>query len=650
MIVLLVDSNAAARSARAAAMRQQGWHVHEADGSQSGGEWLAAAESLNLLVTEAVFDANSTGFGLRDTAKKKFPSAHAIFTTRYDLTGFEQSVRDTPLLIDKPLTADELVAKVAAAISSADNPQPAEAPPLLPPGTMLGNNQIIHRLYVEREAETYRALQHMVQRQVALVLLKPEFLARPEVVQEFKERERVKASVTHPRIAPLFEAGIENGWHFYTRDLPPGRTLEDLHAEGVHFTDRALVEVLHGIADAMAFVVGRGYHYRSLGVRDIYVDGEHQSSIVNVIRPAAVTPRDQQADVRALLAMFRPLVGEGKARGLLQSLASEEHDWAGLLHELNDLLEDMRDRSLLKKAEAAEITVPDPAAEPKSRIVLWALGALVLLVAAWLGTQAGKGRTPPPVPEKTVEMVWVPPGDFIYQQGQRRKLQGFAISKYEVTIGQYAAFLDALAQPGADPRKYDHPEQPASKTDHRPSEWKKTYTAAATGAALNGQALSLDCPVTRVDWWDAYSYARWKGQRLPTEEEWEKAARGPDGSIYPWGNDANAAAANLGDDYDPAGGAGGDTDGFNLWAPVKKLRGDVTPLGVVGMAGNVEEWTASWAMHPELPDVRVPVVRGGNFALKSSDPVLTRRYFPESPDETVLVRGFRTASDTPPPS
>lgn len=650
MVVLLVDSNQAARTARAAAMRQQGWHVFDADGAVAGAAWLAKADSLNLLITEAVFDASSTGFDLRDQARKKFPAAHVIFTTRYNLEGFEQSVRDTPVLIDKPLSAEELVTKVAAVIASSPVTAPAEAPPLLPPGTVLGNNQIIDRLYVEREAETYRALQRAVQRQVAMVVLKPEFLARPEVVQEFKERERIKASVTHPRIAPLFEAGEENGWHYYTREMPPGRALEEFQAGGEHFSDRALAEVLHGIADAMNFSTERGHHHRSLGARDIYVDGENQSSIVNVIRPPAAAPRDQKADVRALLAMFRPLVGEGKARGLLQALAAEEHDWAGLLHELTDLREEMRDRSLMKKAVAAELIAPPAKPDAKPNVMLWALGTVVLIIAAWLGARAGKGYTPPPAPEKASEMVWIPPGEFVYQQGQRRGQSGFSISKYEVTIGQYAAFLEALKKPDANPRQFDHPDQPASKLDHKPAEWKKYYAAAASGAAFNGQTLSLDSPIARVDWWDAFAYAKWKGQRLPTEEEWEKAARGSNGNPYPWGREFKPAAANLGDDHDPVGTAGGDKDGYNLWAPVKSMRGDATELGVVGMAGNVEEWTSTWATHPELPDLRVPVVRGGHFALKSSDQLLTRRYFAESAGEAALARGFRTASDAQPSS
>jgi hypothetical protein len=77
---------------------------------------------------------------------------------------------------------------------------------------------------------------------------------------------------------------------------------------------------------------------------------------------------------------------------------------------------------------------------------------------------------------------------------------------------------------------------------------------------------------------------------------------------------------------------------------------DVTPEGVVGLAGNVEEWTGSWGIHPDYPDLLVPIARGGNFALAATDEtLLSVRTFAQSPKDASYARGFRTVRDTEPP-
>ena len=96
----------------------------------------------------------------------------------------------------------------------------------------------------------------------------------------------------------------------------------------------------------------------------------------------------------------------------------------------------------------------------------------------------------------------------------------------------------------------------------------------------------------------------------------EKAARGKDGLIYPWGNQPDSKAANLGDDYDASPkGKGGKIDGYNLWAPITRVTKDVSPYGVCDMAGNVSEWTAGetesgeWPSHPDYIDIKVAVYK-----------------------------------------
>lgn len=652
MTLLFLDANAALRGERTLALRQQpGWEVTAAATMAEALTWLTQATSLDLLITEAIIDAGSkTGFELRDAALARFPSARVLFTTRYDLGGYEVQVGGWPVLQDAPYSVEKLIARAQAAL---ERPAPAaaapEPPPFLPPGTVLGNYQVLERLTLEPESETYRAIQVTVQRPVALVLLRPEFLRQPRLVENFKARERLKASVSHPRIAPLYEAGEVNGLIFYTRELPRGRNLEEIQAASETLSERKVVELLYGVGEAMQYAVERGCHHRRLDPRDIFIDTDNQASIVNIFRPGDSRTREPKEEVAALIRLITPLAAEGKARGLLSSLSEETHDWATLLNELVDVRDAMRGRSIMRRIEAEEISPQGATGAPWW---LWAAAIVSLFVVFGLGNFVGT-VTPASAPSVAdQEMIAIPAGPFLYQKQERRNLPAFWISRDEITIGQYASFLSSLKKSA--PNACDHAEQPKTKTSHIPPKWSDTYAAAKAGATFNGQPMNLNTPVTQVDWWDAYAYAKWKGQRLPTEEEWEKAARGDKGLLYPWGAEPSKNKANLGDDYDANGAKGGTKDGFNLWAPTDRKSADVSPYGVKDMAGNVSEWTASefkgepWPAHPEFPDLRVPVVRGGHFALKSSNDLLTTRFFAESANEITLARGFRTVSDTAP--
>ena len=91
-------------------------------------------------------------------------------------------------------------------------------------------------------------------------------------------------------------------------------------------------------------------------------------------------------------------------------------------------------------------------------------------------------------------------------------------------------------------------------------------------------------PINCVDWYQAKTYCKWAGKRLPTEMEWERATRGTDGRAYPWGNEWDATKANV----------KGSEDGYAQTAPVGSFPSGSSPYGALDMIGNVWEWTADW--------------------------------------------------------
>jgi formylglycine-generating enzyme required for sulfatase activity len=223
--------------------------------------------------------------------------------------------------------------------------------------------------------------------------------------------------------------------------------------------------------------------------------------------------------------------------------------------------------------------------------------------------------------------VEIPAGPFLYGEGESQNgihLERFLISRYPITNAQFQAFVDAGG----------YEKQGWLKKLIKYDSWKDLKQPRLEKSTWN----QPNRPRTDVDWYEAVAFTRWLATqldqpvRLPTEQEWEKAARGTDGREYPWGNEyikgyANVSESNL-----------GQTTAVGMFPQ------GASPYGLMDMAGNVWEWCLNKYEHPKQiePDTSGDrrVLRGGSWI---GNPGLARavnRYWLD-PDFRHYLRGFR---------
>lgn len=272
-----------------------------------------------------------------------------------------------------------------------------------------------------------------------------------------------------------------------------------------------------------------------------------------------------------------------------------------------------------------------------------------------------------------ISQVWVPPGTFIAGSTQQQAdgayqtcvenwpemcleheyaaelyqhdvtlTYGFWIDQYEVTNAAYAVFVE---DGGYQQREY------WSEDGWR---WKGNMTGPNDRDCPH-DLLEPDMPRTCVTWYEADAYARWRGGSLPTEAEWEYAARGPDGRLYPWGdpfdgtklNYCDALCQNRWRDLQFE-------DGASRTASVGSYMEGKSWVGAYDMAGNVWEWTANWfdplyhqadtTTDPESPARGIEkVLRGGSWNMPY---IFSRTAYRDGvlPDSWSGIIGFRVVT------
>lgn len=529
-------------------------------------------------------------------------------------------------------------------------------------GQMLGPYELRRLLGRDAEGDVFEAVQTSMQRTVALKVLSATAATAPDpdAGERFFARARARAAVQHPAILALFEAGEADGRCFYAREFVEGDTLADLHVQGSVFDDTTALRVLRVVAEALAYLGLAKIPHAPLTAASIYLGSDGRPRVNNLALPPSVSGKPEaapsaQADIQTLADAVADCLPDRRAatpglRALLGRMILDGPggflSWAALLQAIQPLEPKAaapRDAGELGEQERRALETFTDARRRQKRALL--LSGLAFFALLWIVGAAvyWKFFTAAPARDFNHEVVEIPAGEFIYQDGQTATLEKPVwMDKYEVTIGQYAEFLAALERDPTLAARVDHPDQPRGKS-HRDSHWPLFYAAAKNGANYNGAPLTLNCPVFYVDWFDAFAYAKWRGRRLPTEKEWEKAARGTDGRKYPWGNDEGAIKqVNTAADYhtDDARRKG-ELDGYNRWSPVDVMSGDRSPYGVMDLAGNVAEWTA------DFTDKLHPVIRGGSYASRGFETTKRTTGFLITLQSSEQV-GFRTVADTRP--
>jgi len=241
---------------------------------------------------------------------------------------------------------------------------------------------------------------------------------------------------------------------------------------------------------------------------------------------------------------------------------------------------------------------------------LWAAALVLLAVGSALAQRAPEGvqgPSPPIIrtnPTDGAEMVWVPAGEFLmgtdkaeiprlvefakkmgdadakawfYEEEMPQhkvKVDGFWLYKHEVTNEQFEKFVKAM---GYKPEKGDL--------------WRRYSEKYTEGGKANH-------PVVYVTWKDAVAYCQWAGGRLPTEAEWEYAARRTDARQFPWENDWDPRGCNFADKRSKRAWSDKTVDdGYEYTAPVGSYPQGASPFGALDMTGNVCEWCSSLYKH-----------------------------------------------------
>ena len=512
-----------------------------------------------------------------------------------------------------------------------------------------------------------------LKRKLAVKVLSPDVIASHSVLERFRREAETIAQLSHPHIVPLHFIGQKDDLVYLVMEAVEGGSLADRLQREKRLPIDDAARIFSEVASALAHAHKRGVVHRDIKPQNVLLDAESGRALVTdfgiartaeggsltatgmvvgtpaYLSPEQVTgePSDHRADIYALgVMMYEMVAGEPPFTGatptavLMKRLGGPPPPLKATRSDVPPALEELVDACLQtdpadRIQNAADITraltghspvsgghttstglrMRKKAARPTSTLVVIGAAGIVVIGAVVAALTMGGGNAGPPVvarPPIDSGMVLIPAGTYTIGSNTAQEtarpahsvaLAAFGLDRHEVTIGEFRKFVDA--------------------------------GLAAVGLLREGS--NADVPITGVQYAEAASFCAWRhrdGGRLPTEQEWEAAARRPDGRLYPWGNHWDATAANV---NRPNGQP----------MPVGGYPTGRTPDGVEDMIGNVWEWTSS-RYRPYGDSIATGdeyVIRGGayNSFPNVATSVFRARYAPATARTNLRATGFRCA-------
>ncbi|MEY5024940.1 MAG: hypothetical protein RLZZ244_468 [Verrucomicrobiota bacterium] len=603
--------------------------VHCQTSPEAALEHARSLGGVDVLLTEA-FLPGMDGFALQSALQELRPSLLTIYLSVYDLSGYSDSLSGA-LVLNRPVPQGHLLAALEPALDQAP-----KIPSPLREGDTLGTFRLLREIGNRGWITQFAAVQIGLNRAAQVNILDPKEALDPGVRNGFLAHAGAKARLVHPAILAIYEAGEADGWTFYASERIEAPHLQLLQERGSKLSPSQLYRVARTVAHVYQHLDTHNIPWRSIGPADIFLTSEGALRITNPATNRASKPNSLAIDMALLGSALLDLLPENTPKSFVHALERTQPGHPSPRPSGEAFL---KETAVLEGFLGPDSHFRSKNRAPLSRshlallhsLVFLGVLSLLLVLGRWSleRFEAEEVALPPP--------ILIPPGTYLIGKGHPVSLPSFWIDRTEISVEQYARFLNWLAHHPQSPAEFNHPSQPPHHA-HTPDHWDAARIASLARRQSPKNAPELQRPVTGVSWWNAFAFAKWAGRELPSPEEWEAAARGPKGLLFPWGDQADPSLATV----QPQA-----SKHFPLLLkpsatlPVPNSPGsamsqpDLSPMGVLGMAGNVSEWTNA------SNNLNRFTVKGGHFAAPL-DPLDS--FFVLDPSQRKPFVGFRTVS------